>query len=308
MKLVSYRCGSRVEVGALDAESGVIRPLADRNGGVADSLTEVIIRAVTHGDGPRVATDAEVRNLSDVRLLAPLRDPARNVMCVGKNYHDHSAEFARSGFDATSSDQGAPSHPIFFTKPASAIIGPGDEIDPHSGVTEALDYEAEVAVIIGRGGRGISVADAWDHVWGYALLNDVTARDLQHRHSQWFLGKSLDSFCPIGPWLVTADEVDGHHIDIECRVNGEVRQRASTANLIFDIPTLISTLSSGMALQPGDIVATGTPAGVGIGFDPPRFLSPGDKVVVLSPQLGSLENVVADAAVDGRRLTAAVRA
>ena len=308
MKLVSYRWDSRIEVGVLDTESGNITPVAGGDG-VATSLHDVISRDVTTRVGVKVAAGAGSRSLSDVTLLAPLRDPARNVMCVGKNYHEHSAEFARSGFDAAGSgDQAVPSHPIFFTKPASCIIGPGDEIYPHVHVTEALDYEAEVAVVIGRGGRGINAADAWDHVWGYVLLNDVTARDLQHRHNQWFLGKSLDSFCPMGPWLVTADEIDGANIEIECRVNGELRQRASTADLIFDIPTLISTLSSGMALQPGDILATGTPSGVGIGFNPPRFLSQGDKVTVFSPQLGVLENVVADTAADVPRLTGQVRA
>jgi 2-keto-4-pentenoate hydratase/2-oxohepta-3-ene-1,7-dioic acid hydratase in catechol pathway len=147
-------------------------------------------------------------------------------------------------------------------------------------------------VIIGRGGRGITRERALDHVWGYTVINDVTARDLQKTHKQWFLGKSLDTFCPMGPWAVTADEVGEGPLDLECRVNGELRQRASTADLIFDIPTIIETISAGITLQPGDVIATGTPKGVGIGFDPPKFLKPGDVVEIGISQIGTLTNRV----------------
>jgi 2-keto-4-pentenoate hydratase/2-oxohepta-3-ene-1,7-dioic acid hydratase in catechol pathway len=171
-------------------------------------------------------------------------------------------------------------------------LAPGGTIDPHTELTSALDYEAELGVIIGKGGRNISRADALDHVWGYTVLNDVTARDLQRDHQQWFLGKSLDSFCPMGPWAVTADEVIWDALDISCTVNGEVRQSNKTSNLIFDVPALIEILSAGITLQPGDILATGTPDGVGIGFTPPRFLATGDEVVVTISGLGSLRNTV----------------
>jgi 2-keto-4-pentenoate hydratase/2-oxohepta-3-ene-1,7-dioic acid hydratase in catechol pathway len=156
-----------------------------------------------------------------------------------------------------------------------------------------VDYEAELAVVIGRGGRGITKAEARDHIFGYTILNDVTARDLQSRHKQWFIGKSIDTFCPMGPWLVTADEVDVANLEVKCWVNGELRQDANTRDLIFDVPTLIETISAGLTLMPGDVIATGTPAGVGIGFDPPRYLAVGDEVSIEISGLGRLSNRVA---------------
>jgi 2-keto-4-pentenoate hydratase/2-oxohepta-3-ene-1,7-dioic acid hydratase in catechol pathway len=159
-------------------------------------------------------------------------------------------------------------------------------------VSKQLDYEAELAVVVGRGGRGISRAQAYSHVWGYTIVNDVTARDLQAKHKQWFLGKSLDTFCPIGPWLVTADEINPTSLQVRCWVNGELRQDANTADLIFDIPALIETISAGITLLPGDVIATGTPAGVGIGFDPPRFLQPGDRIDIDIEGIGRLSNSV----------------
>jgi 2-keto-4-pentenoate hydratase/2-oxohepta-3-ene-1,7-dioic acid hydratase in catechol pathway len=244
---------------------------------------------------PRAGSAADPVPLSSVSLLAPIPSPPRNVMCVGKNYRDHSAEFARSGFDASGGQDGpsAPARPVFFTKSPGSVIGPGDPIDPHAGLTSALDYEAELAVIIGPGGRGIPAGRAWEHVWGYTIVNDVTARDLQRDHKQWFLGKSLDTFCPMGPWAVTADEVDATALAVRCWVNGEQRQKASTGDLIVGIPELIAALSAGVTLRPGDIIATGTPAGVGIGFSPPRFLAPGDEVTIEISGLGTLTNHVA---------------
>jgi 2-keto-4-pentenoate hydratase/2-oxohepta-3-ene-1,7-dioic acid hydratase in catechol pathway len=172
------------------------------------------------------------------------------------------------------------------------VIAHGEAIWSAEGVTEALDYEAELAVIIGQGGRGIRKADAMSHVFGYTIINDVTARDWQKRHQQWFLGKSFDTFAPMGPALVTADEVDGQGLDLYCYVNGELRQRANTRDLIFDIPTLIETLSAGITLYPGDIIATGTPEGVGVGFNPPRFLHRGDVVRIEIEGIGELENPI----------------
>jgi 2-keto-4-pentenoate hydratase/2-oxohepta-3-ene-1,7-dioic acid hydratase in catechol pathway len=161
-------------------------------------------------------------------------------------------------------------------------------------VTDQLDYEAEFAVIIGKGGRGIAKADAYAHVFGYTIANDMTARDLQKNHRQWFLGKSLDGFCPMGPWIATADEVDVANASIQCWVNGELRQDSNLGQLIFDIPTLIETISAGIALKPGDVIITGTPVGVGIGFTPPRFLQSGDVVRIEVAGIGALENEVAE--------------
>jgi 2-keto-4-pentenoate hydratase/2-oxohepta-3-ene-1,7-dioic acid hydratase in catechol pathway len=232
--------------------------------------------------------------LSAVKLKAPIPLPLRNIMCVGKNYHEHAREFSASGFDSSSTGaaDAIPTVPIIFTKVPQSVIGPDEPILYPSGVSEQLDYEAELAVIIGKGGRGIAKADALKHVWGYTILNDVTARDLQARHKQWFLAKSMDTFAPMGPWCVTADEVDLATAGIRCWVNGELRQNAKIADLIFDIPTLIATISAGITLMTGDIIATGTPAGVGIGFKPPKFLKKGDVVAMEVDGIGRLTNPV----------------
>ncbi|WP_067683083.1 bifunctional fumarylacetoacetate hydrolase/alpha/beta hydrolase family protein [Nocardia miyunensis] len=227
------------------------------------------------------------------KVLAPIV-PHRNIFCVGRNYSEHAAEFARSGFDATDSPDGqhVPQYPVVFTKPAATVIASDDVIDPHTDLTSALDYEGEIGIIIGKRATKVTKADALDYVWGYTLINDVTARDLQRDHKQWFIGKSLDTFCPLGPWAVSADEVDITNVQLQTRVNGELRQDANTAQLIFDVPTIIETLSAGITLEPGDVIATGTPVGVGIGFDPPKFLRTGDEVLVSATGLGELRNSV----------------
>lgn len=236
---------------------------------------------------------AKPQALAGHRLLPPIGTPRRNIFCVGKNYHAHAQEFSRSGFDSAADPQEeVPPYPVIFTKPPSAVVGPHDAVRAHAAVTSELDYEAELAVVIGTGGSGIKRADALRHVWGYTIVNDVTARDLQKRHRQWFLGKGLDTFCPMGPWIVSADAVDATNLAIRCWVNDELRQQANTRELIFDIPTLIETISAGIALQPGDIIATGTPAGVGIGFTPPRFLRSGDVVRIEIDGLGTLVNTI----------------
>lgn len=228
---------------------------------------------------------------SDIELLAPIPQPRRNIMCVGKNYSEHAKEFARSGYEAGAvAGKDIDDHPALFSKLPSSVIAPNAAIELHPSITQKVDYEAELAVIIGKGGRGISKQDAYAHIWGYTIVNDVTARDLQKNHKQWFLGKSLDTFAPMGPYVVTADEIDPENTTVQCHVNGELRQNANTRDLIFDIPTLIATLSAGITLQPGDIIATGTPAGVGIGLDPPVFLKSGDTIAVTISGIGTLEN------------------
>jgi 2-keto-4-pentenoate hydratase/2-oxohepta-3-ene-1,7-dioic acid hydratase in catechol pathway len=258
-------------------------------GDLIDLITRVASPATAFG------SIAGWQSLRGHRLLAPIPCPRRNIFCVGKNYHEHAAEFAQSGFD-TSAAKGetAPAFPVIFTKAPSTVVGDGDSVERFGHVTEQLDYEAELAVVIGKPGRGIAPADALGHVWGYTIVNDVTARDLQQKHRQWFLGKSMDTFCPMGPWIVTADEVgDPAKLGVKCWVNGELRQDANTRDLIFDIPTIIATLSAGMTLLPGDIIATGTPAGVGIGFKPPRFLNASDIMKITIDKLGTLTNMVA---------------
>jgi 2-keto-4-pentenoate hydratase/2-oxohepta-3-ene-1,7-dioic acid hydratase in catechol pathway len=224
-------------------------------------------------------------------LQAPIRRPRRNIFCVGKNYRDHAKEFENSGFDATSGTA-VPEAPIFFTKVPESVIGPQAPISFDPAVSSAIDYEGELAVIIGVGGRAISPANAMAHVWGYTIINDVTARDVQSKLKQWHVGKSFDTFCPMGPWAVTADEIDLANTRLRTWVNGDLRQEANTADLIFDVPTIVAVLSAGITLHPGDIIATGTPAGVGIGFKPPKYLKSGDVVTVEIDGLGRLENKV----------------
>jgi 2-keto-4-pentenoate hydratase/2-oxohepta-3-ene-1,7-dioic acid hydratase in catechol pathway len=232
--------------------------------------------------------------LDGVTLLAPIPVPRKNIFCVGKNYHEHAKEFSQSGFDASGvKGEAAPPVPVLFTKPYTTVIADGVDVMRFADVTDQLDYEVELAVIIGRGGRAIKKADAFDHVWGYTIINDVTARDLQHLHRQWFVGKSLDTFCPMGPWITTKDEVDATKLQVRCWINDELRQDANTSDLIFDIPTIIESMSQGMTLSPGDIISTGTPAGVGIGFKPPKFLQSGDVMKLSIDGLGTLTNRIA---------------
>jgi len=231
--------------------------------------------------------------LADVRLLAPIPRPARNIFCVGKNYHEHAKEFASSGFDSTAKEV-VPEAPVVFSKPPSSVVATGEAILGHLDPTASVDYEGELAVVVGRGGRGIARADAMAHVFGYTIVNDVTARTLQQKHRQWLLGKGIDTFCPMGPAILTADEVaDVRELNLRTWVNGELRQDAVVADLIFDIPTLIETISAVIALEPGDVIATGTPVGVGIGFTPPKFLKAGDRVAIEVSGIGRLENPVA---------------
>ncbi|MGA9746631.1 MAG: fumarylacetoacetate hydrolase family protein [Nocardioides sp.] len=285
MKLVTYLHEGRTAIGALVDD--VVRPFGE-------DLPDTMLALIALGDdGLRQAAEAADRAepiaLADVRLEAPLR-PRNNVMCIGKNYRDHADEFAGSGFDS-SQKQAVPDHPIVFTKALSSVIAPGDPIDVTSDATGTSDYEGELAVVIGRGGRGIAAADAFDHVYGYTIVNDLTVRELQKRHVQFFLGKSAATYCPMGPSLVTHDEVDDvTALWVRTTVNGEERQAAPVADLIFDIPTLIETISASVLLEPGDLIATGTPAGVGIGFKPPRYLEPGDVIEVTIDGLGTLSN------------------
>ena len=254
-----------------------------------DAVTEEGVAALIGRDLPPMA---EALPLAEVVLQAPIPRPRRNVFCVGKNYHAHAREFAASGFDSSAAKGAVPEVPIVFSKLPDSVIGPGAAIRIDAAVSTAVDYEAELAVVIGRPGRNIAAAEALSHVWGYTIVNDVTARDLQGRHSQWLIGKSQDSFCPMGPWAVTAEEIDLADTSVRCRVNEELRQESNTGLLIFDVPTIIAAISNGITLLPGDVIATGTPAGVGIGFTPPKYLRPGDRVRVEIGGIGVLENPV----------------
>jgi 2-keto-4-pentenoate hydratase/2-oxohepta-3-ene-1,7-dioic acid hydratase in catechol pathway len=290
MRFASWRWGGRHHMGTISACGREATPLgrADAQAGVLP-----LIRALVHGQslpapsGPRLSVDA-------ITLCAPIPRPPRGLFCVGRNYRAHAAELATTVFrDSLPKDA---SWPIVFTKLADCVIGPYDTVRlPGAAVSSQIDYESELAVVIGRGGRDIVRARAMDHVFGYSVLNDVTARDVQLRHSQWDLGKSLDTFCPMGPWITTADELDGRTTRVRGWVtpaggSPELRQDGATQDMIFDIPTLIETCSRGITLQTGDIIATGTPAGVGMGFDPPRWLRAGDAVRIEIDGIGAIEN------------------
>jgi 2-keto-4-pentenoate hydratase/2-oxohepta-3-ene-1,7-dioic acid hydratase in catechol pathway len=292
MKIATYFTDGNREVGLLSADGTSVAPFLLQSA-ARDTGALALIEAMAAGL-PLPETGQPVP-LSSVRLDAPLPRPRRDIFCVGKNYREHAREFAQSGFDTSLSKPGddVPSHPIIFSKLPESVIAPGAPIRMPVGVSEAIDYEAELAVVIGRGGRGISAAKAMEHVWGYTIVNDVTARDWQQRHKQWLMGKSFDTFCPMGPWLVTADELDGADTRVRCWVNDELRQDGRTCDLIFDVATLIETISAGITLYPGDLIATGTPVGVGIGFQPPKYLKAGDRVRIEIDGIGVLENPVA---------------
>ena len=293
MRLISFsdRDGSRI--GIQDGESVIDLARA------APALPRDMNALIAMGEAGLAALRAAQKSsaarlpLSSVKLLAPIPRPLKNIFAVGKNYHEHAKEFEKSGFDATGGSA-IPDLPIFFTKASTSVSGPNEPIPSYLDYTNSTDYEGELTVVIGTGGRGIPRADALKHVYGYTIINDATARTLQSAHKQWFLGKSLDGYCPMGPALVTADESpDLSKLRLLTRVNGELRQDASVADLIFDVPTIIEALSAVMTLEPGDLIATGTSVGVGIGFKPPKFLKPGDVVAITIEPIGTLENPVA---------------
>lgn len=294
MRLVTFSDDKGTRVGVHDPASSTIVDLSagtrlpqDMNAFIAlgkNGLSRAR-RAVRSGEG-RIPFDR-------VKLHAPIPRPAKNILCVGKNYHDHAQEFHASGVDASGKET-IPEVPIIFTKWPNSVIGPGEPIPLVNDYTNTTDYEGELAVVMGEGGRNVSQKDAYSHVYGYTIVNDVSARTIQNRHRQWFLGKSPDGYCPMGPCIVTSDEVrDVTQLQLVTKVNGELRQSAYVSQLIFDIPTLIETISRLMTLEPGDLIATGTCAGVGIGFNPPRYLKPGDRVAVTIEPIGTLENPVA---------------
>jgi 2-keto-4-pentenoate hydratase/2-oxohepta-3-ene-1,7-dioic acid hydratase in catechol pathway len=246
---------------------------------------------LTRGERQFKAVDA-LHPLEGAKLLAPIPRPTKNVFCLGRNYAEHAAEAERAHGETPTDAK--PPHPPIFTKAPTCVIGPYDDIPYSSAISKQIDWEAELAVIIGRKGKNISREQAFDHVFGYMVLNDVTARDLQRMYGgQFFKGKSLDGSCPTGPWIVSADEIgDAGDLEIVARVNGIEKQRDSTASMIIDVPGIIQTLSFGMTLEPGDIIATGTPAGVGFARTPPEYLNPGDVVECEISKIGTIRNRV----------------
>ncbi len=270
---------------------------AARAAGLTDAaLLQGGLQAIIEGGDAALAAVATLMAgdvtlaITDATLMAPLPRPEKNVFCVGRNYADHIAEGARAQKTAVAITE----VPVYFTKPPTAVIGPGAEVPIFAHVSTEIDYEVELAIVIGTPGRDIAKADAFAHIWGYTIVNDITARDVQRRHGgQYFKGKGLDGSCPMGPVIVTRDEMpDPQNIALRSLVNGEVRQNGNTAQMIFDIPTLIASLSAGLTLEPGDILATGTPSGVGYAMVPPCFLKDGDEVTCEIDGIGRLTNPV----------------
>lgn len=288
MKYVTFRRGGTIGVGRLNHDGKTVEVLKTPKSASFLGVANLI------GLEKIETRPEETLQLDSVTLLAPIPRPRRNIFCVGKNYLAHAEEFSGSGFDSSASQGAVPKAPIVFSKVPECVIAHGDSVVINPAVSAAVDYEAELCVIIGRKARAITRDDALDHVWGYTIINDVTARDLQKTHSQWLISKSQDTFCPMGPVAVTRDQIDLANTSVKCWVNGDLRQSANTADLIFDVPDLIATISAGITLFPGDLLATGTPSGVGIGFTPPKYLRAGDVVRVEVEGIGVLENKVSN--------------
>ena len=281
MKLVTYLQDGKEKIGALTADEKAVRPLpfADMTAAIEAGL-----------DAVKAAEQGPAVPLDGVTLLAPIPRPRQDVICLGMNYVDHAKEAARFDSDAFAKDKPIA---VYFSKRVPEAVAPEGFIDSHPGLVQRLDYEAELAVIIGPVAKQVPAEKAGEHVFGYTVLNDVSARTLQTAHKQWYYGKGLDGFTPMGPCILTADEIPfPPALHIAARVNGETRQSAQTDALITSIADTIAELSSGMTLLPGTIIATGTPAGVGMGMDPPRFLKPGDVVECEIEKIGVLRNTV----------------
>jgi len=289
LKIATFKIGEERKVGVVDEGAVTIAPFDLPAELAQQGIQHLIERQVA---GNSLPTTGAPLALEEICFEAPLPRPRRNVFCVGKNYHDHAHEFASSGFDSSAAQSAVPEHPIVFSKVPESVIGAGAFIEFDPAVSSAIDYEVELAVIIGKPGRGISRENALDHVWGYTIVNDVTARDLQGRYSQWLVGKSQDTFCPMGPVAVSRDDIDLGNCSVQTWVNDELRQDSNTGLLIFDVPTIIQTISEGVTLLSGDVIATGTPAGVGIGFKPPKYMTDGDVVRCEIAGIGQLQNTV----------------
>jgi len=282
MQFASMRVGQSERWGVVDGSTVYLAP--------ADGTAPASLRALIEA-GSELPNTAEWERIpaADCELCAPIPEPRRNIMCLGLNYADHAAES-----QGTTPDQvELPRSPVVFTKATTTVTGPYADIPVDQRVTRRLDWEVELAFVIGRGGRFIARSEAMEHVFGYTIVNDLSARERQKHHKQFFLGKSMNGSCPMGPWITTADEIpDPHALAIRSTVNGGIKQDSNTSNLIFDIPHIIEELSTVMTLLPGDIIATGTPAGVGFARTPPEYLHPGDVVECEVEGLGTLRNTI----------------
>jgi 2-keto-4-pentenoate hydratase/2-oxohepta-3-ene-1,7-dioic acid hydratase in catechol pathway len=295
MRLVTYDYNHRLRLGVLAGDTVILPSLTREWSQELDSVLAVI------EGGPELLTRLR-RLIADApaaahiavecaRLTAPIPRPRKNIMCLGWNYADHAKESAA----ASKRNYKLPEHPVVFTKAVTSLTGPYSGIPFDAEVSRQLDWEVELGVVIGASGRSIAADDALRHVFGYTVINDISARDVQSRHKQFFLGKSLDASSPMGPAIVTADEISNpQRLGLRCWVNGALKQESSTAIQIFDVAATITILSRGMTLDPGDIIATGTPSGVGFAREPPEFLTPGDVVECEVESIGRLKNRIVE--------------
>jgi 2-keto-4-pentenoate hydratase/2-oxohepta-3-ene-1,7-dioic acid hydratase in catechol pathway len=296
MKFVTAMIHNEQFIGLVHGEKIIDLRKAEKDIFELSSFPNTLLQCVAKGDkfvqnvkqivdkiNVKEGSESYLYPLADVKILSPIPNPPKNILCVGKNYRNHVIEMG--------SEEDIPKHVLLFTKAPTSVIGHKDEIDPHLHITKELDYEGELAVVIGKKGKQINEEDAMDYVFGYTIVNDVTARNLQKQHTQYFLGKSLDTSCPIGPYLVHKSAIENpYDLKIKTSVNNEIRQDGNTKDMIFSIEHIISTISQGTTLEPGDIIATGTPAGVGNGFHPPKYLQPGDIIEIEVEGIGVLEN------------------
>jgi 2-keto-4-pentenoate hydratase/2-oxohepta-3-ene-1,7-dioic acid hydratase in catechol pathway len=292
MKLASFQVNDKEYYGVVEESGKLVWNVKE----MGENLPETILNGIQEGPSFILRIEEIMMNkrsypkeppycfpIDNVQWKAPIPVPAKNIMCVGKNYRDHAIEMG--------SEADIPEDVMVFTKAPTSVIGHMEDVFSHHEVTEELDYEGELALIIGKAGKGIEEKEALDFIFGYTIINDITARDLQKKHKQFFIGKSLDTTCPMGPWIVTNDDIlQPNHLTIMTKINGEIRQHSNTKHFIFPIERIISEISKGMTLQPGDIIATGTPAGVGKGFNPPRFLKSGDIMEISIEGIGVLQN------------------
>ncbi|MDE5412554.1 fumarylacetoacetate hydrolase family protein [Alkalihalobacterium chitinilyticum] len=300
MRFVTFEYKGQQSIGLLNDDQTRVIDLASvlNEKGSTINIPSTLLEAIDLGETfiDEVTSSfqwLEKRNIEDysfylkdpeLRLLAPIPRPSKNIFCVGKNYAAHAIEMGSAA--------DIPEHLLMFTKAPTTVIGTEETVFNHAHITSQLDYEGEIAVIIGKKGTAIKEEEAYDYIFGYTLLNDITARDLQKKHKQFFLGKSLDTTCPMGPWITHSSLVKDSVLKIETKVNGELRQKGSIDQMIFSIPTILSVISQGMTLEPGDIIATGTPSGVGSGFSPPKYLKSGDEIEIRVDELGVLTNTI----------------
>lgn len=296
MKLVTYQVEQKVRVGVVSADGEWVFPIASIGPEyrtmfeVVTQMSESERQLLEYASKQEPYSIRGAARMAEVKLLAPIPAPEQDIICLGINYMDHAEESARYKKEAFGGER---PYAVYFSKRVNEAVADGEPIPAHADLVDSLDYEAELAVVIGREARNVPPEQVKDYVFGYMILNDVSARNVQTRHKQWYFGKSLDGFAPMGPCILTVDSVPYPPcLNIQSYVNGELRQNSNTEKLIFGVDHIVSELSQGMTLRAGTIISTGTPAGVGMGFAPPRFLKPGDVVTCVIEEIGVLTNTV----------------